>query len=271
MAGTLTRIFSDIHYGDRLSHVAAFGRLTPLCAGAGSIVINGDALDTRPGPDPEHTDRCRRELAEFVGGIGSPVTFVTGNHDPDISGDHSLDLAGNRVFVVHGDILFDDIVPWGRDAPEIRRRLRVALAALPEASRDRLEDRLAAYRRVAAGIPQRHQSERRALRYLPQLARDTLFPRSALAILWAWRVLPGRAAALAARHRPDARVIVVGHTHRPGVWRSPGGLAVVNTGSFTRPFGAYAVDVADGAATVRRIVRRSGDYHPGPEVASIPL
>jgi predicted phosphodiesterase len=270
--GAVTRIFSDVHFGDRLSQVRSFAQLRPLCAGAGALVLNGDTVDSRPGPDPAHTARCLAAAREFAAGTGVPVTFVTGNHDPDFSPVHSLDLAGGRIFVVHGDVLFSNIVPWGRDAVRIGRDLDAELAALPAEGRERLEDRLAAYRRVAAGIRQRHQSERRPVRYLLRLATDTLLPPgSAFGMLRAWGTLPRRAAELARRHRPGARFIVVGHTHRPGVWSDRSGVGVVNTGSFTRPFGAFAVDVEEARLTVRRIERRGGDFHPGRELARFSL
>lgn len=272
MAGPITRILSDIHYGDRLSLVSSFARLRPLCAGIDALVLNGDTLDTRQGPDPAHTERCRSDLRAFLARAECPVTLLTGNHDPDLSPRHCLELAGGKVFVLHGDVLFENIVPWGRDAAQIGRRVREALAAMTPAARERLEERLAAFRRVAAGVRQRHQSERHPLKYALRLATDTLLPPgSGFGMLRAWWVMPRRAAALAARHRPSARAVVVGHTHRPGVWRRPGATAVVNTGSFTRPFGAFVADAAPDRLTVRRVVRRGGEFRAGQVVAALPL
>jgi predicted phosphodiesterase len=264
----LIRIVSDVHYADRSSRVRSLGQLRPLLEGADSFVLNGDTLDTRPDRNPQRTAERRREVLEFFASAGTPVTFLTGNHDPDLSGQHAVELEGGRVLVTHGDVLFDTIVPWAKDAATIRQKILAALAALPEDGTCRLAGRLAAFRSVAATIPQRHQSEPDPLRYALRLAGDTVWPpQRALSILRAWREAPGRAAALARKHRPRAKFIIIGHTHRPGVWQTASGIVVVNTGSFCRPFGAMAAEVTPGRIRIRRIESRQGGFHPGAEVA----
>jgi predicted phosphodiesterase len=235
-------------------------------------VFNGDTLDTRPNRHAHRTDLLRGEVLDFFASAGTPVTFLTGNHDPDLSRHHALEFAGGRILVTHGDVLFDTIVPWSRDAPDIKRKIITALAALPEGHSGRLEGQLSAFRSVAATIPQLHQSERDPFRYAIRLAGDTVWPpQRALTILRAWREAPGRAAELARRHRPRARFIVIGHTHRPGVWRTASGIVVVNTGSFCRPFGTMAADISADRLRVRRVDYRGGEFHPGGRVADFPL
>lgn len=272
MGAQLIRIISDIHFGERGSRVRSLGQLSPLLDGASSLVINGDTFDTRPGDHPVRTARTRAEVLGFFGSAGTPVTFLTGNHDPDISGQHALEFAGGRVLVTHGDVLFDDIVPWSSDAPEIRRKMRAAMAALPKDGVRSIEERLAVFRDVCAATPQLHQSETNPLRYAFRLAGDSVWPpHRFLAVLMAWRQAPRRAAALARTHRPNARFIVIGHTHRPGVWNTPSGVVVINTGSFCRPFGAMAVEISGETIRVRRIEQQAGAFHPGAFVAEFPL
>lgn len=270
MAAELIRIFSDIHYGDRASRVHRLAQLRPLLEGVARLVLNGDTLDTRPGPRPEHTDARRAEVQELA--AATAATLLTGNHDADLSPHHTLELAGGRVFVTHGDILFDEIVPWGRDAPVIRREIAAALRLLPPPERESLEVRLAIWRRVAAAIPQRHQSEPNRWKYALRFATDTVWPPLRIfRILDVWRTEPGRAVAFARRHRPRAEFILLGHTHRPGVWHTPGGVTVINTGSFCRPLGGCAVDLTPSRLVVRRIVARNGAFHPGPAMAEFAL
>jgi len=127
-----------------------------------------------------------------------------------------------------------------------------------------LEERLRLFRRVAASVPQRHQSERNRWKYIFHFASDTVWPPwRVLRILNAWRVLPSRAEAFVRRYRPHARFAVVGHTHWPGVWRMPSGFIVINTGSFCRPFGGLAVDLEPGKLTVRRVLSVRGQYRAG--------
>lgn len=272
MGAHLIRIVSDVHYADRASRVRSLGQLRPLLEGVSSFVFNGDTLDTRPNKHASRTDELRREVLGFFGPVGAPVTFLTGNHDPDLSGLHALEFAGGKVLVTHGDVLFDAIVPWSSDAPEIRKKIITALALLPDGHGSKLEGQLSAFRSVAATIPQLHQAEKDPFRYAMRLAGDTVWPpHRALSIFKAWREAPVRAAELARRHRPKARFIVIGHTHRPGVWRTASGVVVVNTGSFCRPFGTMAADITADRLRVRRVDYRGGAFHPGGNVAEFPL
>lgn len=272
MAALPIRIVSDVHFAERASRVRALSQLRPLADGVSTLIFNGDTMDTRPGQDNERTARIRREVLDYFGSCATPVVFLTGNHDSDLTPQHSMELASGRVLVTHGDVLFDNIVPWSTEAKVMRLKVIQALAALPEDGSSRLEGRLDAFRCAAASIHQRHQSEQDTLRYAIRLAGDTVWPPNrVLKILRAWREAPGRAAALARRHRPKAKFIVIGHTHRPGVWRTALGIVVVNTGSFCRPFGAMAAEVGPCTLIVRRIVQKGADFHPGAKVAEFPL
>src|ERR1035438_7642283 len=264
-----TRIFSDVHFGDRASSVLALRQLRGLTEGAESIILNGDTLDTRAGPHPERTKEQRTEILGFFSGTGADMTYVTGNHDPDISTCHACELAGGEGLVTHGDVVFDDIVPWGRDAGTIRRRMREAWPA--HAAGGTLEQQLAAWRLVAATIPQRHQSERHAMKYALRFAADTIWPPwRILRVIKAWRGQPPLTAALVRRHRPAARFAVVGHTHFPG-WRTVAGVTVINTGSFCGPLGGLTVDFEPGRLTLRRISRVRGEYRLGERLREFEL
>jgi predicted phosphodiesterase len=272
VSGSFTRILSDIHYGDRASRVLRLAQLRPLLDGPVRLVLNGDTLDTRPGTRPDFTAALRNEVHAWIAALGVPVDLLTGNHDPDLTALHELDLAHGEIFVTHGDIIFDNIVPWGRDAVRIGRLITAELALLAPTARHRVEDRLAVWRRVAAQIPQRHQSEPHRLKYALRFAADTVWPPlRAFRILAAWRNAPALASALTRRHRPNARFVLTGHTHRPGVWRTSNGVIVINTGSFCPPLGGSVVDVSRDRLIVRRVDVRKGEFHPGTTVAEFAL
>jgi predicted phosphodiesterase len=263
-----TRILSDLHYGDRASGVRDLTQIRPLLAGPTALIFNGDTIDTRPGPFPAHTAELSAHLAALLTTLDAPVTLLTGNHDPDLTAQHALDLVDGRVFVTHGDILFDDIVPWSKDAPEIRRLLAAALR--PE--HRQLEARLALWRTVAAQIRQRHQSERHPVKYALRFAADTVWPPvRVFRILAAWRAAHPLAGRFAQHHRPGARFILTGHTHRPGVARTATGVISINTGSFCAPLGGTCVDLTPDRLIVRRIEPRAGAFHPGPTLAEFSL
>ena len=272
MPGDFTRIFSDLHFGEHASRVRSLSQLRPLLGDPAAVVMNGDALDTRPGPDPDFTARCRTEVREYFEIACRHVTFLTGNHDPDFSDHHSLDLAGGRVFVTHGDILFEDIVPWSNDAPILRARIREALAALPPGAEASLDQRLLAYRRVEASVTQRHQVEHQGLKYAVKMAGDSVWPPwRILRVLAAWRQLPRRGAALLREHRPQAKFCLLGHTHRPGVWRAASGAVVINTGALCFPFRAFAVDISAARLVVRKIAQRGDEFRIGDKVVEFRL
>ncbi len=272
MATPLTRIFSDLHYGDRASSLLRLDALQPLFADATQLVLNGDLIDTRPSADPAGTAALRAETLDFLSRTPAPIVTLTGNHDPDLSAQHHLEFADRRVFVTHGDILFEDLVPWGRDAPELRRRFAAALAALSPTARESLDGRFAAARRAAASIPQRHQSERDGFKYLIGFLADTIWPPSRiLRVLRAWRETPARAAAFIARHRLPAKFLVMGHTHRAGVMRTDSGLTILNTGSFCPPGRTAVVDLTPNRIALREVDRRSGEFRLGRTLAEFAL
>lgn len=272
MSSDVIRILSDIHFGDQASRVRRLAQLRPLLHGIDRLVLNGDTLDTRPGSDPRRTNELRSEVLDFFTREAPVTTFLTGNHDADLTSTHALDLAGGLVFAVHGDILFEDIVPWSRDVPLIRRLLAAESAHSTVHSGSELDRRLALWRRVAAQVPQRHQSEKHPLKYVLRYAADTVWPPlRGLRILRAWRDGPLRAADLLRRHRPVARFIVTGHTHRPGVWRVSGGVTVINTGSFCPPLGGYAVDLTRTRVIVRKVILRHGEFCPAASIAEFAL
>lgn len=272
VADKLIRIFSDVHYGDRSSRVRSIAQLAPLLDGADTVVLNGDTLDTRTGPYPRRTAELREEAVAFFARSASNVVLLTGNHDPDLSELHTQMLGDGRVFVIHGDVLFDNIVPWGRDVPLIRQIVASEQARYTGPDAGSLEARLEIFRRACARVPQRHQVETNRWKHLLSYAADTFWPPpSAWHVLWAWRVAPERAAALARTHRPKAQFVIIGHTHRPGVWHARDGRVIINTGSFTRPFGAFLVELTAGRLGVRRIKAHGGVFHPGGTVAEFAL
>ena len=113
MAGPVTRIISDVHYGDHASRVDRLEQLRPLLDGVTHLVMNGDTLDTRASRFPAHTDECTAAVNAFFPREVASTTFLTGNHDGDFSPIHHLDLAGGKIFVTHGDIFFDVRDPDG--------------------------------------------------------------------------------------------------------------------------------------------------------------
>ncbi len=265
------RILSDLHYGHRASRVRSLAGLRPLFDGADRIVFNGDSIETRPGGDPRLTARLRNHFLEFVRREIPRCVLLTGNHDADLSEHHHLDLLGGLVFVTHGEVLFEDLVPWSAEQPRIAELYRRQLAALTPEEYRVLESRLAACKRACAQLQVLHDPLPRG-RWQQTIRTARIFwpPRRALAMVRAWRELPERVAAVVHGYRPAARFAIVGHTHLPGVWFRDG-IVVVNTGSFSPPLGGYAVDVSPEQVVVRRVRHQAGRFTLGRVVASYAL
>lgn len=183
-----------------------------------------------------------------------------------------MELCGRRVYVTHGDILFENLTPWGRDAVELRKRVAEEQSQLSSVERGQLDQLFAASRRAAASIPQRHQSEQNPLKYILGFAADTVWPPlRVLHILRAWRETPARAAALLDQHQLPARIFIMGHTHRLGVTRTPNGVTVINTGSFCPPCAGGVVDVTATHVRLRSIVSRAGEFRLGDTITEFAL
>jgi predicted phosphodiesterase len=268
MSAPVIRIFSDLHYGDSESRIRTLDELTPLFVGTDHVVLNGDTLDTHS--DPDRT--IRSELQRFLVQHAATVTWLSGNHDPDIDGGAELSLLDGQVWITHGDVLFEDVAPWSSLRTEMRRRLADLGRDLPPAELNRVETRLRLNRLACLGLIEAHpRTDRRCTTRLRRLIHTVFPPNRILAMLRAWRESPARSRRLAREQRPLARLIVLGHTHHAGVWREPDGITVVNTGTFCTPFAPHFVELRGYHVRVVRIVRRDGQFHPGPVVAEFPL
>ncbi|HYD83325.1 MAG TPA: hypothetical protein VEA63_04720, partial [Opitutus sp.] len=229
-------------------------------------------LDTRPGHAPGFVAALRSDVDRFFHLAALPTTCLTGNHDPDFSAHHHLELANGGVFLTHGDILFEDIVPWSQDARLARDLVAAELAKLSPAERHDVASRLSAYRRAAFAIPQRHQSAPRGLQHLLGLAQETIWPPTRVfRILRAWREVPSRVDRFLREHRPNARFFIMGHTHRLGALRTAGGIVVLNTGSFCPPGGGGVIDLTPDSLSLRRVERSGAGFRLGRTLAEFSL
>ncbi len=267
------RIFSDLHFRDprgELHDLAGFG---PLLGDAERVVFNGDSLDTQVPAMARHAD----ELLDFARRSGREIDWLSGNHDPDISERAELALRDGRVWVTHGDVFFPAIAPWSHHAAELRRRFDAEGAKVPRGELDRIETRLRLHRKISLSLPEPpHLFQPGLFMRFYRVAHALLPPRRLLEMLRAWSSTPRVVAELARAQRPEARVVVLGHTHYPGVWRVPGrrgapDLTVINTGSFTKPLGGLFVELRGDRLRVVRVARRDCAFVEGRTMAEFSL
>ncbi len=268
MAMAAIRILSDLHFLETACRVGEIQQLRPLIDGASAIIFNGDLIDTQH-VDPGHGHA--KELKAFFQ-AHAPTTFITGNHDPDISETHDLLLEPGGVWITHGDIVFENMIPWSREHRAIARRIRKALETAACDGSDTLAHRFAVYRSVCKDLPRElHLTDKSTRAKIARYLYVLFPPRQALALLGSWWVMPGKAARLANSHRPKARCVINGHSHYAGIWTVRPGTTVINTGSYCGPLQAQVVEIDENRLLVRPVIRRGGDFRLGPPVKTFAL
>jgi len=264
-----TLILSDLHLGRRHRGACTAQGLRPLWQGFDQLVLNGDIAEIH---HPEHWSAAAREVLSLHDACeqdGVDLVLLSGNHDPFISDRRSLLLADGDVFITHGDVLHPAVAPWSPAAARMRRAHDEALATVPTDDRGSLESRLSVSQHASF-------AEWREIDALAREAkRSTLLsllarPWSIGQVLYYWRVFPRLAARFAAEHAPQARYVVVGHTHRAGV-RQIGDRWVFNTGSFGLPGRPWAVCLDENLLTYRPITGSAATSRLGAPSLTFPL
>ncbi len=248
-------VVSDLHLTHRGRWRDRLERLRALWAGAASVVFNGDTITWATAADARTSRQMLAHLADLCRADGAGAIFLAGNSDFDLARRRHLDLAGGKVLVTHGDVIFDEVCPWRAAAPRLRAARRNFLAALPAQRRQTLEAQLDAARQAVAEVDcPRRIGPLGHFELTARLWRLLANPAQPWAVLRTWRTAPALAARLLRRYRPQARAIIFGHTHRAGLWRIDGRV-IINTGAPGRFGRALVARVHDGQIVVRRVGR----------------
>ena len=262
------RIISDLHLGHPSSSLADPAQLLPLLSGPSTVIFNGDSVEI-------HLIERRKQgfinaaaLKEVCAKAGTEPCFINGNHDPNISEMDHADLADGSVLVTHGDMLFHSISPWNRRNSRIMGQAHTeALKKLGPDDFLVFEKRLHASKHAALAI-EMHKVPlpRGKLARVAFVVEEFWPPWRPFQIFKCWWDTPAKADALARTFRPQARFVIIGHTHRAGIWRV-GERVVINTGSLMPFAGSLAIDIADRKISVKKIVFDGRQYTTGREIA----
>ncbi len=250
-----TIILSDTHLGRERCSAGSAAALRPLWRGFERVIINGDVAEIH---HPVHRARAAREvlaLQELCEHDGVELTLLSGNHDAYLTDVRHLCLADGRVFITHGDVLHPAVAPWSPAASLVRKAHDDAMATLSDLERGRLEHRLSVMQ---------HASHAEWADLTEQAARSSVFamlirPWAIAQVLHYWRSAPNLAAAFVAAHAPQAQFMILGHTHRAGIWRR-GDCTIINTGSFGFPGSPRAVTLDADVLAVRAIGRNRREH-----------
>ena len=264
------RILSDLHLGHPGSKVTDIAQIRPLLEGAKTVIFNGDTYELRKQSLLAITDKFRADLEALIDELGIRAVFLTGNHDPEFSDTHYLDLAGGKIFITHGDLLYDDVSPWSKLIDSLHEQRTIVRETYPENYLDDLDLRLKASKQIAARTNIRKAKGKPGLSgRINALLAELWPPKRPLRILKTWATAHHLAHDLRDQFRPDADIIIIGHTHR-AVVHERSGKRVINTGAYLPVSGTYVVEIdANRLRIIRAKQQRNRDYALLNEVASL--
>lgn len=268
------RVFSDLHLAHPGSRIASVKSLAPLFEGAATVIFNGDTCEQRHRDWADDGRRKLDQLRALLDRVGVVKTILLrGNHDPEISEIDHLDLEDGRLFLTHGDAIFRHLSPW---SPKIWPVIPQMEEVRAEFGEDRLASDLRASlacahrcRTLSAGSGDEFDTSGR-FSTLRSLARIAWPPRRPLRILKTWASIPGDAHDFFARFRPEAKAMMFGHTHLPGVWKNRERV-VINTGGFLSIMAARGVEIVNGTVEVFAIEEKPGEVRRGRTIRRIEL
>lgn len=262
-------VLSDLHLGHPATRLKSAEMLEPLLRSVRTAIFNGDSGELIN--IERHRLVCRKltELTEVCQRNGVEPVFIAGNHDPVISTAHHWDLFGGKVLVTHGDALHPTIAPWSREAAGLARERRrlLAGAAEPESFADLL---LLAKRcalvaaRYDSGLPPGWTAR------IALMSRFVRKPWRAAITVRYWARVNDYCRRLQRQHRPDARLMLIGHTHRAGVWPLSG-FTLVNTGGFQPLARPLAAILDERRALVHRVERHAQHFRLGRKIFQLSL
>lgn len=240
--GCVVRFISDLHLGHERSEVPSVAALEPLLRGIGMLVIVGDLAETRPCSWQAAGMAAREELRTLCRRHEVQLVEISGNHDPDTPALLAR-FWGGRVVAMHGHALHKEVAPWSWEYLRNKTACKQLIRSCPDAD-ENLERRLELSREMSCLTPpiMRREGIRNPL--LRGFMHCFWPPQRPWGIVWSWLTC-GRKAELFARHYfPDAEVLIFGHMHRSGYWKS-GSRQIFNTGAWFRHATPYVIDMRD--------------------------
>lgn len=256
----MTIILSDLHLGHVCAKLESAQGLKSLFERADHVVLNGDSIEERCGGEDSH--RHLNDLYTLADSCGVTLRILTGNHDPQISSEHSLDFFDGELLVMHGDAVFPGISPWGKEASRIAHKHLSDVREAEAARSITLQERLEIARNASLHMPvQRWMSGKRRGTLLT-LLRRLIVPYKAWGIIKCWWEAASLTERFCSHYAPKAKLVVVGHTHRRGIWQRKN-LTIVNLGGYLPGSEAYAVVIDDSRILVHHVQVREGRCHLG--------
>ncbi len=246
-------VLSDLHFGLPARRTPTPRMLRPLWQQVDHLLLNGDTCEFHEDHMREQAIDSLRTMMAMCHEDGVNLSIIAGNHDPFISPLQRCTLVDDRVLVTHGHEIHRIRARQPVDGQRCERGTMDSLAGRHRFDDDALED---AIERSLRFTPPTHELQ------APQTLLDSI-PWSAskpflvLKILRYWRDFPAFARRYRSMVAPNAKIVLVGHSHRDGVWTNED-CTVLNTGSWTWPGRPQAVYITDTFVSMCRIRIRNG-------------
>ena len=246
-------VLSDLHFGLPARRTPTPRMLRPLWQNVDHLLLNGDTCELHQPAMREQSIKALRTLMDLCREDGVGVSILAGNHDPFISPLQRCTLVDGRVLVTHGHDIHRTRPRPLVDGQQSEVGTAASLTGRHQFDDDAFKDAIERSDRFA---PPEHELQ------APQTLLDSI-PWSAskpflvLKILRYWRDFPGFARRYRSQVASEAKVVLVGHSHRDGAWTTDG-CTVLNTGSWTWPGRPHAVYIDGTVLRMCRIRKRSG-------------
>lgn len=259
------RILSDLHLGHSACALKDVREIRPLLEGAGTVIFNGDTAEVRSKGFKQRAAQEQAKLSTMLDELGVQCTiYVTGNHDPNISDVHYVDLCQGKVLVTHGDFLFRYVSPWSKKLRHCRPRIDAVLEAADAARLDvDLDYRHEITRQCSDVLEVSSSASPRNLRGFVHCVGQEVWPPTRLfTILNVWMKSPKLMAAALERYRPEAKAVVFGHIHYPAIWKRQDRL-LVNLGGYLNMAKAKVMEVHNSKLSVYPVIHRNQECRFG--------
>lgn len=240
--GSIVRFISDLHLGHERCEAPTIATLESILQGISTLVILGDAAETRQCDWQSAGKAAREELRSLCRAQGVQLVEIAGNHDPDIPA-LLVRLWGGRVIGMHGHALYKEGAPWSWEYLNNKEACHRLINSFPEVDSN-LEQRLELSRQMCQLTPP--IMKRKGIRN--PLLRGFMHcfwpPQRPMGIVWTWITSGWLAEQFARQFLPQAEVLIFGHMHRSGHWKY-GKRHIFNTGAWFRHATPYVVDMCD--------------------------
>jgi len=233
--------------------------LRPLWQHMAQVLINGDAADVLNRKTLARAKNQLHQLSDLCARDGASLELLSGTHDAGAADRRHVQLLGGRVLIMHGDAVHPSISPWAKDAEVLRQVYMAELNRLHGVQRHDLTAVLHAAEQATLSEQQSTPEPVKAG------SLDMIFrPKRWLRMMSYWKAMPELIDRFVQRHQPEAQFVIVGHSHRQGIWKV-GARTIVNLGAFIAPGKPWGVVLTPRELSVHAIRKSGGGFQLAPK------